>query len=185
MRERPVEPWRSFLAAIDAMCSDVLELHCIGGFAVTQHYRLERPTGDIDVWEVLPSAAKAWLQEVAGAGSDLHRKHRLYLQIVSSTTLPESYADRLIPLWPEEFSKLRLFVPDRYDLALSKVERNADVDIEDLKHLAADPTFDPKVLKGRYEEELRPLLHGPASRHDLSIRLWLDVIQDLRSNEKK
>jgi hypothetical protein len=49
MRERPVEPWRSFLAAIDAMCSDVLELHCIGGFAVTQHYRLERPTGDIDV----------------------------------------------------------------------------------------------------------------------------------------
>ena len=68
---------------------------------VIPEHRLERPTGDIDVWEVLPSAAKAWLQEVAGAGSDLHRKHRLYLQIVSSTTLPESYSDRLIPLWPE------------------------------------------------------------------------------------
>jgi hypothetical protein len=167
------------------MCSEVLELHCIGGFAVTQHYGFERPTGDIDVWDVVPNTAKAWLQEFAGEGSDLHRKHRLYLQIVSSTTLPESYADRLIPLWPDEFSKLRLFVPDRYDLALSKVERNADVDIEDLKHLAEDPAFDSEVLKRRYEEELRPFLHGPASRHDLTIRLWLDVIAELRSNDKK
>lgn len=43
--DRVLEPWRSFLAEIDA-ATPPLELHCIGGFAVTVHYELVRATGD-------------------------------------------------------------------------------------------------------------------------------------------
>ena len=45
--DRVLEPWRSFLAEIDAATPRPLELHCIGGFAVTMYYELVRATGDL------------------------------------------------------------------------------------------------------------------------------------------
>ena len=55
--DRVPEPWRSLLADLDAQCTQSIEMHCIGGFAVTLHYGLVRSTGDIDVWHVIPSDA--------------------------------------------------------------------------------------------------------------------------------
>jgi hypothetical protein len=74
--ESPPEPWKSFLADIDAAATEELVLHCIGGFAVSLYYGLARPTGDLDVVEVDASTA-VWLEQVAGRSSALHRKHRL------------------------------------------------------------------------------------------------------------
>lgn len=45
----PVEPWLSYLNALDAALGEVTELHCVGGFAVVHAYGLERATADIDV----------------------------------------------------------------------------------------------------------------------------------------
>ena len=144
------EPWRSFLAEIDTASPTPIEMHCIGGFAVTLHYALTRATGDIDVWHVIPANAAGWLVSVAGEGSALHKKYGVYLQIATAATLPENYAVRLTEVFAGEFHKLRLLVVDPYDLALSKLERNSEVDIEDVKHLARVTNFDLDVLAERY-----------------------------------
>jgi hypothetical protein len=178
--DRVPEPWRSFLADIDAASPSAIEMHCIGGFAVTLHYALSRPTGDIDVWHVIPVEATEWLASVAGRDSQLHKQHGVYLQIAAVATVPENYAGRLVEVFTGEFAKLRILVVDPYDLALSKLERNSEVDIEDVKHLARTANFDLNTLSERYRRELRPFVAGPESRHDLTLNLWLEAIAEER-----
>jgi hypothetical protein len=178
--DRVPEPWRSFLADIDAASPSALEMHCIGGFAVTLHYALSRPTGAIDVWRVIPGGATHWLASVAGRDSHLHKQSGVRLQIAAVATLPENYAERLTEAFTGEFGKLRLLVLDPYDLALSTLERNSEVDIEDIKHPARATNFDLDTLAERYRAELRPFVAGPESRHDLTLTLWLDAIAEER-----
>lgn len=78
---RVPEPWRSFLADIDAASPAAIEMHCIGGFAVTQHYALDRSTGDLDIFHAIPNDATRWLASEAGRGSAIHKKHKLYVHI--------------------------------------------------------------------------------------------------------
>ena len=40
------EPWRSFLADVDARLTHDVELHCCGGFVVTTLYGFQRTTAD-------------------------------------------------------------------------------------------------------------------------------------------
>jgi hypothetical protein len=44
----PADPWRSFLRDLDATLTGAVELHCLGGFVVAQHYGAGRATSDID-----------------------------------------------------------------------------------------------------------------------------------------
>ena len=60
-------PWKEFLAEIEAMLSERLELHCIGGFVLTPFYGFPRSTGDLDYYTAVP--ANFNLIEVAGEGS--------------------------------------------------------------------------------------------------------------------
>ncbi len=45
----PPEPWNAFLRDLDEAVPGRTRLDCIGGFVVTQLYRLSRPTADVDV----------------------------------------------------------------------------------------------------------------------------------------
>jgi hypothetical protein len=181
-REVPPEPWASFPADMDAALDDELVLHCIGGFAVSLYYGLSRPTGDLDVVAVAPSMA-VWLERVAGRNSPLHRKHRLYVQVVTVATLPYQYVERLTAMFAGAFRRLHLFVPDPYDLALSKLSRNLELDFEDVRHLADARNLDLEVLESRYRQEHRPYVLGPVERHDQTLRLWIDAIREARHRQ--
>ncbi len=156
-------------------------MHVIGGFAVTVHYALQRPTGDIDVFEVIPRHLVGWVTSLAGRNSALHVKHKVYLQIAAVAVPPEAYASRLTEAFTGEFANLRLFVMDPYDLALTKLSRNSDVDMEDVKHLARSLSFDEETLRNRYRQELRPFLHGPVERHDQTLDLWIETMREDRN----
>jgi len=174
------EPWASFLAEIDASAHEDIELHCLGGFVVTAVYGLARPTADVDVLVIAPRAESEHLLSLAGKGSALHRKHGLYLDLVTVATVPENYDQRLTEISPGAFKHLHLYAFDPYDIALSKLERNVQRDRDDVKHLARTVPFDLAVLKERYEKELRPYLAIP-EREDLTLRLWLEAIaEDLK-----
>jgi Nucleotidyltransferase of unknown function (DUF6036) len=175
------EPWRSFLKDIDDAAGTTLTLWCIGGFAVSLFYGLSRPTGDIDVVDVAPSEAKAWLAALAGPGSALHRRHKIYLQIVTVAVLPYHYEERSREVFAGQFERIRLRVPEPYDLVLSKLTRDLAVDLEDAKHLARTAALDLRVLEQRYQEELRPYVTGPPEKHDVTLRLWIDAIGEERS----
>lgn len=171
------EPWASFLAEIDAGAREEIELHCLGGFVVTVLYGLARPTADVDVLVIAPRGESERLVSLAGKGSALHRKHGLYLDLVTVVTVPEDYDQRLTEMFPGAFRHLRLFALDPYDIALSKLERNIQRDRDDVKHLARTVPLDLSVLRERYEKELRPYL-AIAERADLTLRLWLEAITE-------
>src|SRR5258708_6993698 len=82
--ERMPEPWSSFLSEVDHAATSEISMHCLGGFAVSLYHGLACPTGDIDVVEVSPEDAKPWLARTAGRDSALHRKYKVYLQIVNA-----------------------------------------------------------------------------------------------------
>jgi hypothetical protein len=44
----PAQPWASFLRELDELLKAAVELHCLGGFVVTQQYGIGRETSDID-----------------------------------------------------------------------------------------------------------------------------------------
>ena len=178
--EHPPEPWRSLLEEIDRQTNENLSLHCIGGFAVTIVYGAARTTADLDVlWTIQSPSASATLA-LAERGSELHRRFGVYIDRVSVATPPCDYERRLTEIFPGAFQRLRLFVPDAYDLALLKLDRNIQRDRDDVKWLARSTPFDLAILRRRYMEEQREYMAGPVERHDLTLRLWIGMIEEDR-----
>lgn len=182
--EEIAEPWRSFLSKVDEGLQEDVVLHCLGGFVVTLLYGLARSTADVDVITIAPGSVGSHLRSLAGKGSELHRKYGVYLDFVAIAPVPEDYEERLTEMFPGTFQHLRIFACDPYDIALSKLERNIQRDRDDVKYLARTIPFDLQKLKERYERELRPILGNP-DREDLTLRLWLEAIEEERARQRK
>ncbi|CAN5348982.1 hypothetical protein BH10ACI3_BH10ACI3_14600 [soil metagenome] len=133
-KAKPPEPWNSFLSDIDAFVTDETHFHLLGGFVVTVIYGEARTTRDLDALTTVRLGRD--LLAYAQQGSELHKKHRVYLDPVGVATLPENYADRLTETFPGTYQNLKLFALDPYDIALTKIERNTTRDRDDVKHLA-------------------------------------------------
>lgn len=173
--DRPPEPWHSFFLEINKAFDQPIALHCIGGFAIAMLYGLPRPTIDVDCVAVIPVGETGHLQSLAGQGSTLHKKYGVHVQHVGIVAVPENYTDRLTLMFPRAYHRLLLMGLEAHDLALSKLERNSARDREDIKFLARAVPLDLVVLENRYHSELRPYLAN-AERHDLTMRLWLEML---------
>lgn len=172
-----LEPWRSFLGELDAAVEAEVRLDCMGGFVVTLVYGFSRPTADLDVLEIAPREAGKPMLQLGMQGGPLHKKYKIYLDPVGVAHVPEDYENRLTEIFPTSFQHLRLCALDPYDLALSKLERNIQRDRDDVKYLARSVPLDLKVLKERYQKELRWQLGHP-EREDLTLKLWIDAIEE-------
>lgn len=128
------------------------------------------PLADVDVLPIASNAAERLIR-IAGQGSTLHRRHKVYIQ-VGVAPVPINYQERLTEMFPVTFSRMRLMGLDPYDLALSKLERNTQRDRDDVKHLSRIVPFDVKVLEERYHTELRADLGNPR-REDLTLNFGL------------
>lgn len=173
------EPWLEFLLDLDQQVEREVQLHCCGGFVVTAAYGFARTTADLDVLSVVPTDQLRELAVLAGRGSKLHQTHRVYLDVVTVATVPDSYEERLTELYPGRFQHLRLLALDAYDLVLAKLTRNSDRDRGDLEYLAATVPLEPSVLKDRYLREMRDYVAVP-EREDLTLDLWIDIIEESR-----
>jgi hypothetical protein len=94
--------------------------------------------------------------------------------------VPDEYEERLTEMFAGEFKRLHICALDPYDLALSKLERNIQRDRDDVKHLARAIPLHLEILKERYEKELRWQLGNP-EREDLTLKLWMEMIEEDRS----
>jgi hypothetical protein len=173
----PPEPWQKFPSELDDRLTAPVELHCIGGFVVSLLYGMPRPTADVDFLTVVLHTELGHLLELAGHGSALDKRFGLYLQHVGVASLPKAYEARLIPMFPGAYRNLRLWGAEAYDLALSKLERNLGRDREDIRHLGRTVPLDAGMLEQRYKQELRPYLVN-IERHDLTIRLWIEMLSE-------
>jgi hypothetical protein len=166
-------PWREFLSEVDVQLAEAVVLHCHGGFVAALHYGLPRTTADLDYLEIAPRNAQGLIEKLGGQASLLTKKDGVYLQHFPLTSARESYEERLTELFPGQFKYLRLFALDPYDLALSKLSRNTAVDREDVEYLARTIPLDPRVLRQRYQDELRPIMLGDLEVHDRTLEMWI------------
>ena|SRR5579862_5787463 len=169
----PLEPWRSFFHDLDSLLTERVDLHCCGGFVATHVYGVARTTSDVDVIGVVPNLQND-LVDLAGKGSPLHKKHKVYLDVVTIATTPEDYEERLTPIFPGRWTRLHLFALEAHDLALTKLQRNFERDRDDVQKLAQAGHLKPHILEQRYYDELRLYLIGPVGQHDSTLRLWLE-----------
>lgn len=181
MRPELPEPWKSFLTDLDGAISSDVAFHCLGGFVVTACYGLPRPTGDLDVLLIFPSGSQALLVALAGRNSDLHKKHGVYLDVVTVATYPENYEQRLTEVFSGTCQHIHLFALDPYDLALAKLERNLQRDRDDFAYLADAVPLDLSILKNRYTDEMRAYLGRP-EREDVTLQLWIEIVEERRKS---
>ena len=87
------EPWRSFLRDLDTQLAGPTELHCFGGFVVAQCYGLMRPTADIDILESKGTDLHT-IAKLAGRTSPLHKRHGVYIDVVTVADVPDNYDER-------------------------------------------------------------------------------------------
>jgi hypothetical protein len=173
------EPWNRFLWELDKQLTENVELICLGAFALSVIYGLPRPTSDVDVISIAPPPQREKILSLAGEGSPLHKRRRVYIQHVTVAPAIDGYESRLTEMFPGVFEHLRFLALDPYDLALSKIERNSSKDREDVKYLGQVVPLDLKVLTERYEASVRPFLGNP-QREDLTLQLWVDMLQENR-----
>jgi Nucleotidyltransferase of unknown function (DUF6036) len=102
----------------------------MGGFVLAEYYGLIRATADVDVLESA-GTDKTTIARLAGRGSPLHKRHRVYIDIVTVADVPDDYDTRLVTMDIEGLTRLRLKVFERHDLVLAKLCRNIDRDRED------------------------------------------------------
>jgi hypothetical protein len=175
LRERPAEPWLSFLTELDAALDAPADLHCIGGFVVSQLYGFGRETADLDVLTVVPPEAGQRVAELAGKASPLYRRHHVYIDHVAVANFPDGYEGRLMrafPIWP----KVRLWALEPHDLALTKLERSNDRDIRDVMYLAQTGRISEHTLISRFETELEPYLTGRTPTWNRNtLAMWVDA----------
>lgn len=168
-------PWRAFLEEVDSSLREPVTLHCLGGFVAAMLYGVARATSDLDYIEVVPPASREVLASIAGEGSPIARRHGLYFQYFGMASLPESYDERLIPLFHGRFEHLHLLALEAHDLALSKLARNNPVDRQDVAWLARAVPLSAHVLQARYHGELRHALLGDRRVHDATLAMWLEA----------
>lgn len=174
MRSKPNQPYLEFLNAIDEKINMPVEMHCIGGFVVSQFYGMSRKTRDVDVLSILPGYASTLLQTLAGQESDLYLRYKLYVQFVAVTAYPENYKERLQPMFPQCWRHLYLQALDPHDLALTKLERNSERDRTDVAYLARTGQLQKETLRRLYYDEYRIYTTGRVESHDLTLKLWLE-----------
>jgi len=177
------EPWRSFLADVDARLTHDVELHCCGGFVVTTLYGFQRTTADLDVLSIVPSAEQQNLAFLAGRGSELHKSHGIYLDIVTVATYPDDYESQLQEMFPRALHHVRLLALDPYDLVLTKLTRNSDRDRADVEYLATAVPLDVAVLRQRYDIEMRSYVPH-TDREGLTLELWSEIIQEAQARSQ-
>lgn len=166
-------PWCEFLTEIDRQLSAPARLVCIGGFVVTAIHGFSRSTSDLDYVQC-SSELPAELLGIAGPGSALHKRYHLFVEHVGIVTMPYNFEERLLSV-DLPFEKLKLIIPELYDLVLSKLERNSPKDQADVQFLAEKYRLSFSVLCKRFDNEL-DFMANP-TRHITTLNFWRDWFQ--------
>ena len=78
-------------------CS-TMRSHCTAAAASSSPRSTDWNTADLDVLSVVPREDLRTLAEAARQGSALHKKHGVYLDVVTVATYPDEYESRLIEM---------------------------------------------------------------------------------------
>ena len=87
---------------------------------------------------------------------------------------PDSYEGRLIRIFPL-WSNVRLWALEPHDLALTKLERSSERDIQDVIYLAKAGHINQDTLLARFETEMEPYITGRTPTwHRNALDMWIE-----------
>lgn len=149
-------PIKEFLVEIDAkwkpLGGEPFPLQVIGSAALMLQTDFVRGTKDGDVLESSDGnpGIKEQLEALAGRNTDLHLRHRLYIDVVKEAILFLPPKPVFLPLAKVPLKNFRLEVLDITDVVLSKLKRlNAD-DLGDTRAMSARGLIDHPRLVARF-----------------------------------
>jgi hypothetical protein len=155
-----------FMRAVDEALRTHETLVLIGGGAVMlsstplSTYR----TKDLDFWgSVSEALERAWLRAREVTGMEMP------LDAAGVASGPYHLEDRLVRVMPD-LRRLTLKVPDKNDLALMKIVRGNEKDLDALEDLHRADPLDCEVLMRRYDEEMSAVISEPS-------RLRMNMLQ--------
>jgi hypothetical protein len=130
-----------FLAEIDALwvseARKPISLRIIGSAALMLQSTYDRGTKDSDVLETeqLTKAIKERLLALAGQGSELHTRHKMYLEIVAGGLpfLPQRPRFHRLKSLDKRLEHFELEVLDIVDVVVSKLKPFRPQDLEDIR----------------------------------------------------
>lgn len=128
----------------------------IGGAAAAVHYKFAGGTRDIDTWTNVD-------QDLARAVERAHETTGLDVPFEHSGVAdgPYDFESRLKRTLPT-LKKLKIFVPEKHDLALMKVLRGDEHDLEAIEGIHRLSPLDAEVLVQRYVEEMGAVVGEPS-----------------------
>jgi hypothetical protein len=159
----PPDFWEDLLRLIDAELEEPHTLIIIGGAAIGLRYNKAHLTTDIDsvtsprdrrLWAAIGRACRK-MQEQAGL---------VEVPKVSSSGVfdpPEDWESRLRSLKRLKLTYLNVKLPERHDLAISKMSRGDTRDFEAIRAMHEEKPFLLPTLVKRYEEARRVRVGDP------------------------
>jgi hypothetical protein len=142
----------AFLRAIDRNLTQKVKVVMVGGAAAAVAYDANVKTADVDIFNVIGG-----FPEALGAAATAARQETglgISVGAAAVVDLPYNYEARLKPIRGLQLKKLKIVVPDKYDLALSKTMRGYPHDIEAVESISDHHHLAQRVFVGRFETEL-------------------------------
>jgi hypothetical protein len=133
-----------FLAEVDELLDDSVQMEIIGGAAALLAYGARSPTKDIDSFEGIDER----IQRAASLAA-----HKIPLDRATVADPPYNYEDRRQRL-DLPFRNLVVLVPERHDLMLMKALRAARHDEEVIQEMHQVEPFDLETIVERYNNEM-------------------------------
>lgn len=132
-----------------------LTLKIIGASALLLRHGYDRGTKDSDVYDVLENTSKRLL-ELAGPGTDLHTKHKIYIQIVHSGTpfIPQKALYHPIQDLNDKLTNFEITVLDVVDVVVSKLGRFWANDQRDIRAMVETGLVPHERLIARFREAI-------------------------------
>lgn len=138
-----------FLQAVDEHLRQPQRLLIIGGAAASIAYRATLTTSDIDTANALSKDFEAAVKKAREAtGLDIP------IGTAGIYDAPYEWEGRLITPEDLEFNSMSVFVPERHDLALMKIMRAEEHDIQVLLEMHEVEPFKLEILTSRFLNEM-------------------------------
>lgn len=145
-----------FLESVDEHSPGPQRITLIGGAAASLAYGIPRVTMDVDTITDFAELEGALRLARSDTGLDVP------FQYVAVYDAPYHFEDRLT-LVDLGLDKLQIVVPEKYDLALMKVVRGQENDLDAIEQIAQRVGLDMATLVDRFRNEMTPVT-GPSGR---------------------
>lgn len=140
---------KRYLMSVDRHLAEPLRVVVIGGAAAALAYHARAVTSDIDTKDTVPTAL-----EEAAAKARAETGLEIQVQPVAIYDGPYEFEDRLVEL-DLGFAKLKVEVPEKHDLALMKIVRGYEHDLEAIEQMHRYEPLALETLVERFRSEMK------------------------------